>query len=238
MPVDAPQTAAFDPDRFETWIFDLDNTLYPPEIDLFAQIDLKMKAFIARTLDMPVDEAFRIQKDYFHRYGTSLRGLMEEHNVEPEAFLEDVHDIDHGVLIPDPRLDALLHRLPGRKLIYTNGSMGHAERVLESLLLSHHFDGIQHIASADYIPKPQEESYQALLKDHGVDPRRAIFFEDMHKNLKPAKEMGMATVWIRNTVHWSTDEEASLTPAYCDFITDDLVAWLDANVMAAPASSP
>ncbi|CCG08439.1 pyrimidine 5'-nucleotidase [Pararhodospirillum photometricum] len=216
---------------FDTWVFDLDNTLYPASVDLFTQIDTRMKAYISRTLDLGPDEAFRLQKQYYHQYGTSLRGLMLEHGVDPQAFLADVHAIDHSVLAPDPVLRRALERLPGRKVVFTNGSVFHADRVLCALGLRDLFEAIFDIVASDYIPKPHPETYARLIDQLGIDPARAIMVEDLEKNLAPAHALGMTTVLVRNTVHWSSWEGQSTTPEtlpHCHHVTDDLAAWLTA----------
>jgi len=216
-------------DHLDTWLFDLDNTLYPATSNLFPQIDARMKAFIARFLHVPEDEAFRIQKAYYREFGTTLRGLMLRHGLEPDTFLDFVHDIDHSVLDHDPRMDAALAALPGRKLVFTNGSEAHAVKTLERLGLSHHFESIFDIKAADYIPKPQPATYGKLTSRLGVDPRRAAFFEDSHLNLKPAAEIGMTTVLVRSGPDHAP---LAMTPdtdlAHCHHITDDLPAWLTA----------
>ncbi|GEO80240.1 pyrimidine 5'-nucleotidase [Pararhodospirillum oryzae] len=216
---------------FETWVFDLDNTLYPATVDLFSQIDRRMKAFISRTLGLPPDEAFRLQKKYYHEYGTSLRGLMQEHGVDPAAFLADVHDIDHSVLSPDPVLAAALGRISARKIVFTNGSTDHATRVLEHLGLAGQFDAIQDIVASDYVPKPQIAPYERLLATHGIDPTRAVMVEDIEKNLVPAAALGMTTVLVRNDVHWSAREGQAAEAdglGHCHHVTDCLPQWLTA----------
>lgn len=210
----------------DTWLFDLDNTLYPATSSLFPQIDARMKAFIAEYLGLPPDEAYRLQKAYYHKYGTTLRGLMLEHGLEPDAFLDFVHDIDHGVLDYDRALDDALNVLPGRKLVFTNGSERHAERVLDRLSLAHHFDGIFDICAADYIPKPQPETYQKMVETFGVAPARAAFFEDSQINLKPAEAIGMTTVLVRAGPDHAPRHADPDDLSHCHHITDDLAAWL------------
>lgn len=205
------------------WIFDLDNTLYPPSCNLFAQIDEKMGEFISNCLDMETSDAKKLQKNYFHEYGTTLNGLMENHNINPADFLDYVHDIDVSVL-PDarPLHDALMD-LPGRKLIFTNGPFSHADRILKHLNIDHHFDEIFDIIDSDYQPKPDMVAYRKFVTDHEVDPTKAIFFEDMARNLQPANEMGMKTVWIPGNEQWSHEGSDG---DHIDYVTDDLVAWL------------
>lgn len=208
----------------QTWVFDLDNTLYPPSINLFEQIDHRMRDYIATALGISPDDAFRIQKQYFFEYGTSLRGLMHRHGMDPAPFLEHVHDIDVTMLAPAPALDAALAALPGRKLIHTNGSTRHAERIMDRLGVTHHFDAVYDIVAASYTPKPEPGPYADLLSRFSVDPRRAVMVEDMARNLAPAADLGMTTVWVRN----DTDHgRAGMEDVRIDFIVDDLVAWLE-----------
>lgn len=214
-----------DLDGIDVWVFDLDNTLYPATTNLFAQIDVRMKTFIAQALDLSLDDAFKLQKQYFRAYGTSLRGLMLHHDVEPDAFLDYVHDIDHSLLAANPDLNAALENLPGRKLIYTNGSAYHAESVVKRLGVAHHFDDIFDIKAGAYIPKPDPAAYATMIARHAVTPTRAVMFEDSHKNLHPAAALGMKTVWVRHPENAAApDEDVS----HCHFVTEDLIAWLKA----------
>lgn len=213
------------------WVFDLDNTLYPASCSLFPQIDLRMKQFIAERLRLPLDEAHALQKKYYRDFGTTLRGLMLVNGLEPDAFLAYVHDIDHSVLLPDQALIAAVQALPGRRVIFTNGSERHAERVLERLGLGDAFEGIFDIKAAGFIPKPQPETYAAMLQRFALDPRSAAMFEDIHRNLKPAFDVGMTTVWVREDGHChcphgnTVDEDLS----HVHHITDDLAGWLSAG---------
>ncbi|HTH15176.1 MAG TPA: pyrimidine 5'-nucleotidase [Magnetospirillum sp.] len=214
------------------WVFDLDNTLYPASSSLFPQIDVRMRQFIAGRLSLSLDDAFRLQKSYYRDYGTTLRGLMLVHGIEPEDFLDYVHDIDHTVLDVAPALDAALARLPGRRLIFTNGSERHAVNVMERLGIASRFEGIFDIVAADFIPKPQPECYQAMVKRFGIDADASAMVEDIHRNLKPACDIGMTTVWVRQENHPDAalighpEEELP----YVHHVTDDLVAWLQAVV--------
>ncbi|HVI52398.1 MAG TPA: pyrimidine 5'-nucleotidase [Candidatus Sulfotelmatobacter sp.] len=218
----------------EYWVFDLDNTLYPASCSLFPQIDVRMRQFIAEALKLPLDEAFVLQKRYYHEYGTTLRGLMQAHGIPPAEFLAYVHDIDCSVLEPAPRLAAAVKALPGVKLIYTNGSERHARNVLEHLGMLELFDGIFDIQAADYIPKPNAESYDMMIRRHAVDPRLAAMFEDIPRNLLPAAQAGMTTVLVEDEdghSHWSGIEgsnEAAL--AHVHHVTDDLAGWLERAV--------
>lgn len=215
----------------DTWIFDLDNTLYPASANLFLQIDAKMKAFISRLLDVSLDEAYGIQKKYYHEHGTTLSGLMLNHDVDPDAFLNFVHDIDHTVLDQDPELGVLIKSLPGRKLIHTNGSTQHAQDVLAALDIEGCFEAIFDIRAGDYVPKPDPESYQRFLASHAFEPETSIMFEDSVKNLKPAAEMGMVTVLVQHESNM-----ASTNPdAFCHYVTDDLPAWLKQTSLSLTA---
>lgn len=207
----------------DTWIFDLDNTLYCATTDLFGQIDVRMKTFIAEFLDLELDEAFRVQKKYFREYGTTLRGLMDRHNVNPTAFLDHVHDIDLEVVSPDPVLDEALSRLPGKKIIFTNADIGHAERVMERLGVSRHFEAIFDIVASDYVPKPEPVVYEALVKRHGIDPENSVMFEDMARNLKPAADLGMTTVWVHTENDWGQEGSEG---EHVHHVTGDLAGWL------------
>ena len=210
-------------DHIEDWIFDLDNTLYPATANLFPQIDKRMKAFIGQLLKLSPDDAFKLQKDYYWKYGTTLRGLMLNHDMAPDEFIEYVHDIDHSILSHNADLDAALAALPGRKFIYTNGSERHAINVMDRLGVARHFDGIFDIRASDYIPKPEPAPYATLIARHAITPARAIMFEDIHRNLKPAADLGMTTVWVKSDEHTpKPDEDLS----HCGHITDNLVSWL------------
>ena len=209
--------------HLDTWIFDLDNTLYSASTHLFGQIDQRMKAFIGRELSLSLADAHALQKRYYWEYGTTLRGLMINHDIDPDTFLDYVHDIDHTVLAPDLELNTLLARLPGRKYIYTNGTAYHATEVIARLGISTLFDGIFDIRAGNYIPKPDPEPYREIVARYAIDPGRAAMFEDSFKNLKPAADMGMTTVWVRHEEHVpKPDDDLS----HCAFVTDDLAAWL------------
>ncbi len=207
----------------DTWIFDLDNTLYSPRCDLFGQIDVRMKAYIARLLDIPPADARVIQKRYFHDHGTTLRGLMDRHHVDPAHFLDFVHDIDLSVLRVDSALTQSLARLPGRRLVFTNGDAPYARRVLDALGLSGLFEDIHDIYATQFVPKPSASAYSTLLERFGIDPARALFVEDMARNLAPAKALGMTTVWINNGSEKGADDAH---PDFIDLEIDDVAHWL------------
>jgi putative hydrolase of the HAD superfamily len=178
------------------WLFDLDNTLYPLENAFMRQIEARMTAFVARELALPHDEAFALQKRYLADHGTTLAGLMANHGIDPEHFLNEVHDVSLDVLEPDPRLERALMRLPGRRLVFTNGDERHATRVLDRVGIAHAFEAIFHIAAADYVPKPAPATFTRMIAAHAVDPAETCFFEDSEKNLAPAAALGMTTVLI------------------------------------------
>ena len=210
-------------DHVDVWIFDLDNTLYPPEADIFAQIDERMGKFISDLLNCDLAEARRVQKGYFHEHGTTLSGLMNFHGVEPRHFLDFVHDVDLTVLDRDPLLVEAIAELPGRKLIFTNGDAPYAMRVLEKLGLEQSFEAIHDIHACGYAPKPTPDAYRSMVDSYGIDPKRALFVEDMARNLKPAKALGMTTVWINNGSERGGHEADG---SYIDIEITDLGQWL------------
>jgi putative hydrolase of the HAD superfamily len=219
------------PNQIETWVFDLDNTLYPASSSLFPQIDVRMRRFISERLHLPLDEAFALQKRYYREFGTTLRGLMLVHKMEPDDFLAFVHDIDCTVLDAAPRLDAALARLSGRKLIFTNGTERHALNVLGRLGIAGHFEGIFDIKAAQYLPKPHLDCYQTMLARHAVDPKGALMVEDLHRNLVPAAQLGMTTLWVKEDGHPDSEVLRDDHPAdfgHVHHVTHDLVGWLEA----------
>ncbi len=218
------------------WVFDLDNTLYPRHCDLFAQIDVKMTAYVGELLDLDHDAARKVQKELYRDFGTTLRGLMDRYHVDPHEFLHAVHDIDYSMVEPNPVLGQMIAALPGRKHIFTNADTTHAERTIEKLGITEHFDHIFDIVAADMIPKPDFRPYETFLVAHGVDAERAAMFEDMPRNLEVPKEMGMATVLVLpqqgtdfNAEEW---EHAGHEEETIDFITHDIGAFL-ADVLEA-----
>jgi putative hydrolase of the HAD superfamily len=181
----------------ESWVFDLDNTLYPADCDLFSQIDRRMGAFIAEQLRLPLDEAHALRQRYYAEHGTTLAGLVQLHGICPDAFLDYVHDIDLGTVSPAPDLAAAIAALPGRKFVFTNGSRKHAEAVAARLGLLGHFEDIFDIHALDYIhPKPTHEAYDRFIKAHGIAAPRAAMFDDLPHNLKTAHAIGMTTVLV------------------------------------------
>jgi putative hydrolase of the HAD superfamily len=217
-------------DKVETWVFDLDNTLYPHHLNLWQQVDVRIRDYIADFLKVTHDEAFRVQKDLYRRYGTSLRGLMEEHGLDPDEFLEMVHQIDYAPLVPNPALGAAIARLRGRKLILTNGTRKHAETVMRRLEIEDRFEDIFDIAAADLEPKPRPEVYDRFFVRHGVDPAKAAIFEDLSRNLEVPHARGMTTVLVvpegTREVFREDWELAGRDAPHVDHVTDDLAGFL------------
>jgi len=201
---DTPRRA-LDPEAVSCWVFDLDNTLYPAASNLFQRVSVRMTAYIQSAFDLPEDQARALQKDLFRRHGTTMRGLMVEHGTDPEDFLHYVHDIDVSDMARDERLAELIARLPGRRVIFTNGSVPHAERITAQLGIDHLFEGTFDIVAGDFVPKPDPKPYHQMIAHFGIDPGTSVMVEDMAKNLKPAAELGMTTVWLRHHMEWSGD---------------------------------
>ena len=215
----------------ETWVFDLDNTLYPHHLNLWQQVDERIRDYIARFLKITHEEAFRLQKDYYKRYGTSMRGLMTVHGMKPDDFLDFVHQIDHSPLTPNAALGAAIESLPGRKLILTNGTRRHADAVLARLELDRHFEDVFDIVAAELEPKPSPQTYDRFLKAHDVDAGKAAMFEDLARNLAVPHALGMTTVLVvpehtREVFRegWELEGRDAL---HVDHVTDDLVGFLE-----------
>ena len=211
----------------DVWLFDLDNTLYDASSGVFPQIDVNMRSFLMREFALGEDDARTYQKRLYRDYGTTLAGLMAEHDLDPARFLHHVHDIDLAELAPDPALAAALRRLPGRKAIFTNGSRAHAENVAGRLGVLDAFDAVFDIASAAYRPKPEMSAYRATLAHYGVEGARAAMFEDLKRNLKPAAELGMTTVWIANETSWNHGGAPDDPDDHIHHVADALTAFLD-----------
>jgi putative hydrolase of the HAD superfamily len=207
----------------DTWVFDLDNTLYAAECNLFNQIDRKIGEYVQSLLEVDPEEARRIQKHYLLEYGTTLNGLMQKHKVDPAHYLAAVHDIDFSPIKRDETLRAGIKALEGRKLVFTNADHPYASKILERLGVADLFEGIYDIVAADLKPKPNREVYENFIRDHDVNPERAVMFEDMVRNLKPAHAMGMATVWINTGSVWG---EADYDPSIVHEETNQLNGWL------------
>lgn len=225
-------------DHIRTWIFDLDNTLYRADVSFFADIGEKMTNFISRYLAMQPEAARLLQEEYYHDYGATLSGMMDIHGMDPAEFLDYVHDVDLSVLTPNPALREAIAALPGRKLIFTNGSRGHIRNVAGHLNLLDLFEGGFAIEDADYVPKPKRSAYEAFNQVFDIDPATSIFFEDTIRNLEVPKEMGMKTILVGNDVHQHADGHVGATDpgtgrhfeaTYVDGVTSDLAAWLMDN---------
>lgn len=222
------------------WVFDLDNTLYPHHSNLFAQIDVRMTAYVSELLELPRDQARALQKELYRDHGTTLNGLMVRHGIDPDDFLQKVHDIDYTHLAPDPALGTQIRTLPGRKFIFTNGDRGHAERTAAQLGILDHFDDIFDIVAAGLVPKPARETYDKFTALHRVAGADSVMFEDLARNLAVPKALGMKTVLIvpRNfeptfAEIWEQDADKEDD---VDYVTDDLAGFLAAiNPAAANA---
>src|ERR1700686_5386610 len=215
----------------DTWVFDLDNTLYPHHVNLWQQVDVRIGEFVSAWLKVSPQESRAIQKDYYRRYGTTMRGMMTEHGVHADDFLAYVHQIDHSPLQPNPAMGAAIAKLPGRKLILTNGSTDHADKVLQRLGLATHFEAVFDIIAAELEPKPAPQTYQKFLRLHGVNPERSAMFEDLARNLGVPHQLGMTTVLVvpdgtREVVRedWELEGRGA---AHVDHVTDDLTGFLE-----------
>ena len=211
-------------------MFDLDNTLYPHHVNLWQQVDARIGEFIGAFLKISAEEARVIQKDYYRRYGTSMRGMMTEHGVHADDYLAYVHKIDHSPLEPNPAMGAAIAKLPGRKLILTNGSTDHAGAVLERLGITEHFEAVFDIIAAELEPKPAPQTYDKFLRVHGVDPAKSAMFEDLARNLVVPHQLGMTTVLVvpdgaKEVVREDWELEGR-DAAYVDHVTDDLTGFL------------
>ena len=218
-------------DETEHWIFDLDNTLYPADCDLFSQIDVRMGAFISEHFGIDRIAARELQKRYYHEHGTTLAGLMANDGIHPDAFLDFVHDIDVTPVPPSPELRDALESLPGKRYVYTNGSVKHAENVIERLGVSEMFDGIYDITAAEYRPKPDPAPYRDFVETFEIEPQRAVMVEDIAHNLEPAHAMGMRTVLIRTHRYTELPNDD-----YIHHVADDLLSWLQAILSSQDGS--
>ena len=205
------------------WIFDLDNTLYSGNTRVFEQVDKKMTEYISKKLQVDKEEAKKIQKNYFHKYNTTLNGMIKNHKINAHEFLEFVHDINIEFLQKDPELAKEIERLDGIKIIFTNGSRKHALNVTKRLGVDQLFDDIFDIVDCDFIPKPLMEPYKKLVEKHNIDPKLCVLVEDIARNLKPAYEMGMKTIWIKNDEPWASKFSDS---KFVNYKTDNLSEFL------------
>jgi putative hydrolase of the HAD superfamily len=178
------------------WVFDLDNTLYPPEARLFDQIEVRMTAWVQAAIGVERDEADRLRAAYWRKYGTTLAGLMAEHGIDPGPYLHEVHDIDFSGLQPDPVLAARIAALPGRRIVYTNGSEPYARRVLAARGLTGAFDAVYGVEHAGFLPKPELGAFEAVFALDGLSPAQGAMFEDDPRNLAVPHALGMRTVLV------------------------------------------
>jgi putative hydrolase of the HAD superfamily len=212
---------AADLTHVDTWLFDLDNTLYPLESGLAGMVSERITDFTAELTGLPRGEAYALQKQYLADYGMTLGGMIAHHGVDPHAYNALFHDLPLDVLSPDPSLRRALKRLPGRRLVFTNADDVHARRVLQRLDLADLFEDVFHIGSSDFAPKPSAESFERLTAAHAVKPATTVFFDDFVRNLRPAAALGMTTVLVGP----AADTE---TPAFVDYRAPDLAAFLNA----------
>ncbi len=187
------------------WIFDLDNTLYSGQTKVFDQVDKKMSSYISKKLNIDINEARKLQKEYFHKYSTTLAGMIKHHKIDANEFLEFVHDVNLDFLKKDEELENQISKISGRKFIFTNGSKAHAENVTKKIGINKLFDGVFDIVEANFIPKPSMKAYKELIDKYKIEPQYCIFIEDIARNLKPAHELGMKTVWIKNDEPWAAE---------------------------------
>ena len=209
--------------KINSWIFDLDNTLYHPSLKIFEEIDSRMQKFISLRLGISLKKAWMLQKEYFRKYGATLKGLMKFHQIDPKQFLNYVQKIDLEKIKVNPELKSALAKLNGTKIVYTNSTKNYANRILKRLGLKKSFDGIFDIIDANYIPKPSYRSYKMLLKNFNLIPEESIIFEDLPQNLVPASKLGMRTVWVKN------EETQNLRNNYAlsiNFTTKNLTKWI------------
>ena len=209
--------------KIKYWLFDLDNTLYSGDTKVFDQVDKKMSSFISEKLNVSLEDAKKIQKNYFHEYNTTLNGMIKNHNINAEEFLEFVHDVDLSFLEKNQDLQNELTNLIGKKYIFTNGSKAHASNVTKRIGIENLFDGVFDIVDSDFIPKPSIKPYKKIIQKYDIDPEYCIFIEDIARNLKPAYELGMKTVWIKNNEPWAAKFS---NENFINYKTDNLSEFL------------
>ena len=206
------------------WIFDLDNTLYSGETKVFEQVNKKMSKYISKKLNISIIEAKKIQKSYFYKFNTTLNGMIKNHQIDANEFLDFVHDVDIDFLKEDRKLNNELKKLNGKKIIFTNGSRKHAQNVTKRLGIDQCFDAIFDIVDSEFIPKPSMEPYKKLINKHKIDPNLCVFIEDIARNLKPAYEIGMKTIWIENDEPWAKEFSES---KFINYKTKNLSEFLE-----------
>ena len=212
--------------KINTWIFDLDNTLYSADSGIFQQVHTLMSKFVSAHLNIDIKKAKELQRKYYRQHGTTLRGLMDNHNVDPDHFLSEVHQLDYSIVGPNFKLNRELKKLKGRKIIYTNANRQHANDILIRLELTNVFDNIFDIKTANYIPKPEASPYEQIISEFNIDPITTIMFDDIAKNLVPAKNVGFASVWI-DVGYENFSDDIAKSKKYLDYETKDLSLFLD-----------
>ena len=211
--------------KIDTWIFDLDNTLYSADSGIFQQVHKLMGKFIVEHLNVNINEAKNIQRKYYKKHGTTLRGLMDNHGIDPDSFLEEVHKLDYSIVSPNLKLAKNLENLNGKKFIFTNANKKHADIILDKLQITNLFEGIFDIKMANYIPKPEIQTYEKLIETYNINPNKTIMFDDIAKNLVPASKLGFTTVWI-DVGHENFSDDIASSKKYLDHQTKDLSNWL------------
>tara|TARA_B100000745_G_C20125041_1_gene385316 strand:+ start:740 stop:1414 length:675 start_codon:yes stop_codon:yes gene_type:complete len=211
--------------KIDTWIFDLDNTLYSADSGIFQQVHKLMGNFIVEHLNVNINEAKTIQRKYYKKHGTTLRGLMDNHGIDPDSFLEEVHNLDYSIVSPNLKLAKNLENLNGKKFIFTNANKKHADIILDKLQITNIFEGIFDIKMANYIPKPEIQTYEKLIETYNINPSKTIMFDDIAKNLVPASKIGFTTVWI-DVGHENFSDDIASSKKYLDHQTKDLSNWL------------
>ena len=211
--------------KIDTWVFDLDNTLYSADSGIFQQVHKLMGKFIVEHLNININEAKNIQRKYYKKHGTTLRGLMDNHGIDPDSFLEEVHKLDYSIVNPNLKLAKDIENLNGKKFIFTNANKKHADSILDKLQIANLFEGIFDIKMANYIPKPEIQTYEKLVETYNINPNKTIMFDDIAKNLVPASEKGFTTVWI-NVGHENFSDDIASSKKYLDHQTKDLSNWL------------
>jgi len=212
-------------EKINTWIFDLDNTLYSADSGIFQQVHNLMGEFISKNLNLDIHEAKKLQSKYYKQHGTTLRGMMDNHGIDPDYFLDEVHKLDYSIVGPNKRLNEELQKLEGKKIIYTNANKKHVEDVLKRIDLTNFFDEIFDIKMANYIPKPEIKPYEQIINLFNIKPDSSAMFDDIAKNLVPAKKVGFTPIWIdAGYENFSDDIQASKN--YLDYETRDLSLFL------------
>ena len=212
--------------QINTWIFDLDNTLYSADSGIFQQVHDLMGKYVSSYLNIDIDEAKKIQREYYKKHGTTLRGMMDNHGVDPDHFLAAVHKLDYSIVGPNHQLNEELKKLIGRKIIYTNANMQHVISVLDRIELSNFFDEIYDIKSANYVPKPEITPYEQIIKKYDLNPKSTAMFDDIAKNLVPAKNLGFTSIWI-DAGYENFSDDIKSSKNFLDYTTTDLHLFLE-----------